>query len=118
MAIVPITVTSAMTWRVSIVGNIHVDSAIVVPSVEYSIRSQRLVGSGYIKAPLDRCVGDPATAPHDHAPENDEQKIAVVLAPPLATPLTGRLAPRFSAEQRHDHDAEDHQDHLDPEVRG
>jgi hypothetical protein len=36
-----------MTWIVSIVGNIQVDSAIVVPSEEYSIDSQMLVGSGY-----------------------------------------------------------------------
>src|SRR5690606_10768995 len=73
IAIVPITVTRANTWSVSIVGNIHVDSAIVMPSEEYSICSQILVGSGYIKAPLDRRVGDPATAPHDHAPQDDEE---------------------------------------------
>ena len=47
MAIMPITVTSAITWIVSSVGNIQVDSAMVVPSEEYSIDSQMLVGSGY-----------------------------------------------------------------------
>jgi hypothetical protein len=45
-----------MTWSDSSVGNIQVDSAIVMPSEEYSIDSQRLVGSGYIdikKPPQD-----------------------------------------------------------------
>src|SRR5690348_11882193 len=76
IAIMPSTVTSAITCSVSMVGNIHVDSAIVTPRLEYSIDSQMLVGSGYsddIETPLDRCVGDEPPAIHDHHPQDDEE---------------------------------------------
>src|SRR5690606_39858676 len=110
--IVPITVTSAKTWMVSMVGNIQVDSAIVVPSDEYSIRSQILVGSGYIYAPSDRRVGDPATAPHDQQPQDDEQQRG---RPDTSAGHLG-LAREVPGEQDGDENAHHHEDHLDPEV--
>ena len=50
--IVPSTVTRKMTWIVSRVGNIQVDSAIVMPRFEFWIVSQIVVDSGFIDRPL------------------------------------------------------------------
>src|SRR5690554_3717759 len=89
----------------------------VVPSDEYWIRSQSLVGSGYIYAPLRRCVGDPAPRQDNHAPQDYEENSGRFdaacgqIRPPDDLPPEGvRIADRQDQ-------AEDDERHLDPENR-